>query len=35
MEQDEKKKYECPETEFIEVENEGILCISGQWGLID
>ncbi len=31
----ERKKYVTPQTEVTEVEYEGILCISGQWGLID
>lgn len=35
MNENEKKKYETPHTEVTEVEYEGILCISGEWGLID
>ena len=30
MKQIEKKNYECPKTEIIEVKHEGILCASGE-----
>lgn len=35
MENSIKNNYEAPRTEVLELENEGIVCISGQWGLID
>ena len=31
----EKKIYKSPKTEVIKAKYEGLLCISGQWGLID
>ena len=30
-----KESYEAPQTDVQELEQEGIVCISGQWGLID
>ena len=35
MENSIKNSYEAPRTEVLELEQEGIVCISGQWGLID
>ena len=35
MEENIKISYEAPRTEVLELEHEGIVCISGQWGLID
>ena len=35
MENSIKNTYEAPRTEVLELEQEGLVCISGQWGLID
>ena len=35
MEENIKISYEAPRTEVLELEQEGLVCISGQWGIID
>ncbi len=35
MENSIKNSYEAPRTDVLELEQEGLVCISGQWGIID
>ncbi len=35
MEENIKISYEAPRTDVLELEQEGLVCISGQWGLRD